>query len=508
MDLSKLSDDELRALYAKKPEASPDIAKMSDEDLKAAYAAKNPSYAADIAKSGGIGVVNAGVGLAGLPGTITNLLQKGADYVTAPLLDDKAKQARDLIRSKTPDAPGSEQIQKGIEAVTGPFYQPKTIPGEVARTVGEFTPGLFAGPGSLLQKGLTQVAAPALASEVAGQATKNTQAEPYARVAGALLGGAAATRSANAFVPSSVPSVDEIKAAATAGYQHPEVKALQVKPQAASTLSSDIQSNLLKKGIDDVVAPQTTKIIQRLENPRFGPTTTVEDLDGARKALANVAPAEMRAAAIARSEIDNYLGNIPQSDLIAGNAQKANEILKEARANWGSASRAEDVQKALSNAEVNTGAAYSGGNINNATRQSLKPILKSKLNNGFSGYTPEEVEQLRTAVLGTPTGNLMRGIGKMGPNGGLMGSGHLMAAYGSGGATAPASIATAIAKVLGDRSTAKNAEALDELLRSRSPLAQSISPNVLANPKQAAAIAALLSADQSRSINPQVSLVH
>lgn len=74
------------------------------------------------------------------------------------------------------------------------LHKPQTTTGEYARTVGEFVPGLAAG--GPLTGGLRGVAtrligdviAPAAVSETAGQVTKGTAAEPYARMAGALGG--------------------------------------------------------------------------------------------------------------------------------------------------------------------------------------------------------------------------------------------------------------------------------------------------------------------------------
>jgi hypothetical protein len=59
----------------------------------------------------------------------------------------------------------------------------------------------LAGPGLLKTAGklfASRVAAPALASEGAGALTEGTAAEPYARVAGALVGGAGASKAMNA----------------------------------------------------------------------------------------------------------------------------------------------------------------------------------------------------------------------------------------------------------------------------------------------------------------------
>lgn len=86
-------------------------------------------------------------------------------------------------------APTSAEIQ-GAVTKDGPLYQPQTKAGQYARTIAQFAPAA-ATPGSAARR-LANVIAPALASETAGQITKGTKAEPYARIAGALAGGGGA----------------------------------------------------------------------------------------------------------------------------------------------------------------------------------------------------------------------------------------------------------------------------------------------------------------------------
>lgn len=71
-----------------------------------------------------------------------------------------------------------------------PAHEPQTKAGEYLRTAGQFTPAGVS-PGSLPRK-VAQVVVPAVASETAGQMTDGTALEPYARVAGALVGGVGA----------------------------------------------------------------------------------------------------------------------------------------------------------------------------------------------------------------------------------------------------------------------------------------------------------------------------
>lgn len=65
-------------------------------------------------------------------------------------------------------------------------FQPQTTAGEYAGTVGEFLPGILMGGTA------PQMVASGLASEFGGQITEGTKAEPWARLAGAILGPTAA----------------------------------------------------------------------------------------------------------------------------------------------------------------------------------------------------------------------------------------------------------------------------------------------------------------------------
>lgn len=155
----------------------------------------SPSVAADVAKSAGIGVVKGGLGLLGSLGDLTDLgakgIEKASNFVSDRLGVDRYQ--RPAAPSILQNIPTAGSLQRGVEGVTGEFYQPKTTAGEYAQTAGEFLPGVIGGPEGIASRLATRVAVPAVASETAGQLTRGTAAEPYARIAGALLAPAASS---------------------------------------------------------------------------------------------------------------------------------------------------------------------------------------------------------------------------------------------------------------------------------------------------------------------------
>lgn len=138
----------------------------------------------DVAKSAGIGLAQGGIGLATLPGNLEALGRLGIDKA-AEFLGYGEPVSREAVLPTAADAQGF------IEKYTGPFYQPQTTAGEYARTIGEFAPlAAFGGPEAGLLSRAANVVAPAVVSETAGQLTKDTPFEPWARAAGGLAGGA------------------------------------------------------------------------------------------------------------------------------------------------------------------------------------------------------------------------------------------------------------------------------------------------------------------------------
>ncbi|ARM87421.1 hypothetical protein RHEC894_CH01082 [Rhizobium sp. CIAT894] len=165
---------------------------------------EEPSIVGDVAKSFGSGIARGGVELVMFPVTAKRLLEQGTEYVynqgidlgrsalgMPPVSDEwkaKVQQAKDMNWLDLDKA-----IYSGQDYVRGAMddnlYAPKTLPGKYAETVGEFVPGALTGGSSNLLTNIGKFAViPGVASEAAGQFTKDTKLEPYARLVGALLG--------------------------------------------------------------------------------------------------------------------------------------------------------------------------------------------------------------------------------------------------------------------------------------------------------------------------------
>lgn len=306
------------------------------------------------------------------------------------------------------------------------------------------------------------------------------------------------------------PTADALKTTARTQYNHPDVLGVQIRPETAVGLRNFIKNDLEtgpNSGFRASTQPNTFSAINELTNPlqsgaiAAGGPIKIADVDAVRKVLGRVSqdfsrPSDAAAAARATAHIDDFLTNLKQPDLIAGDAAKASAILQDARGNWGAGARSQEVTNTLGNAELNASSAHSGTNIDNATRQAFKPLLKDDARR-LGGYSPAEIAQRSKIVSGTLPGNIARATGSILGGGGGLGAlasaGAGYAAAGPAGLAAP--VAGYFAKTLGNMSTARSVNVLDEMLRSRSPLAQSapvVQPTAMQTGAQHAAFIAAL----------------
>lgn len=154
--------------------------------------------AVDVAKSGGIGIAQGGLGFATLPGNLEMLGRMGIDKAAGVF----GFQPNTVAGQKLPHYGDAKRFAEGY---TGKFYEPQTTIGKYARSVGEFAPLLasrgMSGPGKILS-----VLGGGVASEAAGQATEGTALEPWARMAGGIAGSMGPTMATRAVSPSPVDS--------------------------------------------------------------------------------------------------------------------------------------------------------------------------------------------------------------------------------------------------------------------------------------------------------------
>lgn len=282
------------------------------------------------------------------------------------------------------------------------------------------------------------------------------------------------------------PTVDQLYASAKSGFEHPEVKALSLKPKAATDWSNGLRAKLTDAGLDENVAPKSWAILRGLDKSTEGATLTGNNLQSLRRTFGRAAgtmdPSEKAAAARAIESLDSFIeSGVPKGMVLRGDPSLVASIWSNARGDYAAAKRSERITEAMEKAGNNAGASHSGQNIDNSMRQQIKAILNSpKARRGYSG---EELRQMQRVIRGTYPGDAARFIGNLlGGGGGLgMTATASMGTAMAGGVThglpglaigAIAPIAGFGIKKLGNAITSGEVEKLQTLIQSRSPLAK------------------------------------
>jgi len=128
----------------------------------------------DVGQSLATGVGRGVANLAALPGAATSVADAAVERLTGVDVEPSMAERTGTLAQTLYSDTGMGQ------------YEPQTRAGKYAGTVGEFLPGVALG-GTV-----AQMVASGTASEFAGQMTEGTDAEPWARLAGAILGAPAA----------------------------------------------------------------------------------------------------------------------------------------------------------------------------------------------------------------------------------------------------------------------------------------------------------------------------
>lgn len=448
--------------------------------------AESSSSLGGAAKSLGVGVAKGAIGLAGLPGDLYHLGLRA--------LGDNLTPASNY---------GSQSIQKAIEGVTGEFYKPKGVIEEGLQTVGEFAPGAIGGPGSLAGRFATRALAPAIASEAAGQFTKGTDLEPYARVGGALAGGVAGLTAGAKFNAMAaeragqraIPSAEETIKTAKTQFKAAEDMNLTTTPDFATNAAAKMRADL--RGFDPEAQAVVFKAADRLENLGKAPNQLIpaspvamNDVELIRKQLVSMKTspdASVREAARrAIGSLQESQVSLAPAQVLTGNSDEYAKLMKDAIGNYAAGKRSNTVMGKVALGDLNAATAGSGANGDNALRQAIKQLVRP-VNNDIVpkasrlGFNQAEIDAMNQVARGTAGGNAARYIGKLAPTGsvsGVLSGGAGFAAAGPAGAIALPAVGY-IAKKIGDLSTKKAVNALDSLVRSRSPLAAQVAQQLL-----------------------------
>jgi hypothetical protein len=414
----------------------------------------------DVAKASVAGLGRGSAMLADLPGTLRNAGMAAAEFVTGREL---TPEQRELIRGGTLPQLGRGDMRGNLETATGGAseFRGNTVPGQFAGTIAEFAPSaaMFGGGGAANL--VRNAAIPGLASEAAGQLTKDTPYEDVARFAGAIVGGVApdvvkfGTKAfQNAFrMSAEKPTVESLRTVKTIAYKAVDEAGERFAPDELQSMLANVTTKL-----DDVnYLPEadtvTTGVLNRLQS-MSGREVTLGQLDNMRQTVW---------ARYNSTKEPGLLEIIDGIDELVQSRASTSELLNAARLANSRYKKAELLDLAFQRATDQTAATGSGGNILNKYRQAVTSIINNPKQSKW--FNPQEIEQMRLFVRGTTGQNAMRLVGKLSPSGnGLMTALNLGAAGAFGPAVLLGSAVASGAKAVADSSQGRAAEGLIDMV--------------------------------------------
>lgn len=337
-------------------------------------------------------------------------------------------------------------------------FRGETLPGQFAGTVGEFLPGAVLAGGVNPASLATGALIPGVGSEAAGQLTKDTDLEPFARIAGAIAAPTAINIGSKPFralfaKSSQTPTVENLKALKTEAYRaadraeivFPKQQTNRIITRAAKALDeADFvpEVDLQTKAAFDVLTKQASKPL------------TMGQLDKLRQGLWRRYNADKSQVAILDmiDAIDDTIQTSTQGGELMAAARLANSRFK----------KAELLDDAFTKAADQTASTGSGGNIVNKYKQAVTSIINNPKKAKW--FSEQEITVMREFVRGGTRENLLRLGGKLSPSGnGLMAALNLGAV-----AVDPTMLAVTAgasgAKALSDRAAIQGAANLQRMI--------------------------------------------
>ena len=214
-------------------------------------------------------------------------------------------------------------------------------------------------------------------------------------------------------------SVQQLKDEASAFYEQAMENGLEIDPSSLQTIIDDALTAGRRSGdnFNRGLTPKSAGVIDDIRsaikdfskdiNKSFG----IEDLEELRRTAKTPMaefgnPSEQRAGGFILDAIDKYMAELSPDQLVSGSADNVVDTIQKARGLWAKMSKAGVIEELLNNAPN-----YSGG-LESGLRNQVRSILNSKKKR--SQFSKEEQKLLAEIQQGTPLGNLIGNLSKMG----------------------------------------------------------------------------------------------
>lgn len=416
--------DELLAKHGGKVEERPqakepklDVRKIIDESFVVPEY-KGMSRGAGIAtRAVAPTMVGAELGsLAGPYGTI-------AGTFAVPASDAIIAAVNALAGSNIP--PTSETIQRLMTTAGVPGAPETQTPTERVLSTGlETMANVGKSVPALAQKGLAAAVEPkvqaivAPASTMAGQAVTEATGSPGAGLATQLVTGGLGSVRGTKY--KEAPSSELLGRVASERYKAIEDAGVKIKTKEFADSMQNIATSLRDEGYTAKAYPKVAAAIDEMTDLKTPKDWT--ELQALRKivrgAQKSIDPDERRLGSILMDKFDDYIMNVPQKDVEAGDIKNINALWTDARSAYSRMKKAEVFQDMLENAQLDKSKFTQSGAENSMAKQ-LRDLAKN--DKRMRLFTKDEQAAIEQAAKGSTTQNLLKFYGRFAPTGPVSG---------------------------------------------------------------------------------------
>jgi len=306
-----------------------------------------------------------------------------------------------------PSSTTERALQAGAGALAGAGSQ---IPALSRMATSAITPmgrGLSETLAQAPGRQLAAAAPSAAAAQVAGESYDN----PYAgMIAGAAVG---APFGMGVRQPMG-PSREALKDAATQSYERARNFGIEIKPEAIASQMSKVEKDMRQKGYVYGVYPQIDSAFDQLKDTAR--PKDFAELSALREIIANgqsaTEPKTRMLASILKDEFDDYVMNIPKTDVIGTSSEQGAIAWENARNQYSRLMKGEVFERMLEDAQLDV-SKFTQSGTENSLAQQLRQLAKNQKRMRL--FTKAEQDAIKKAAKGGTAQNLMKFYGRFAP---------------------------------------------------------------------------------------------
>jgi hypothetical protein len=212
------------------------------------------------------------------------------------------------------------------------------------------------------------------------------------------------------------PTREELRNIANQSYDRARSFGIQINPEAIASRMGQVEKDMRAKGYVSGVYPALDEAFNQLKD-----TTRPKDfaeLSALREIIANgqasTEPKTRMLAGVLKDEFDDYVMNIPKSDVIGTSSEQGAIAWQNARNQYSRLMKGEVFEKMLENASFDV-TKFTQSGKENALASELRKLAKNEKR--MRTFTKNEQDAIRKAARGGATQNILKFIGRFAPTG-------------------------------------------------------------------------------------------